>query len=237
MKRKDVGCPQACPIAMVLVHCQSHWRQSIPPLLKARQKFFGIDNVDVNTGAVKKDKVIASWATNTTYVTSILGRVVLLDSYISRPELPTSPIDRRYAPVLPQDFIDVRPEAIFLGHGHGDHADNAAYIAKWTNAMIYATPETCARDRSRTSRGWRPTRITQTAACRTFRMPTPVNCVGVVPRGSRPGQYNEGPNAGLLEEQRHQACHAARFAGLRSRVQVRPLGNGARRSVLSRTPR
>jgi hypothetical protein len=27
----------------------------------------------------------------------------------------------------------------------------------------------------------------------------PVNCVGVVPRGSRPGQYNEGPNAGLLK--------------------------------------
>src|SRR5204863_376082 len=25
----------------------------------------------------------------------------------------------------------------------------------------------------------------------------PVNCVGVVPRGSRPGQFNEGPNAGL----------------------------------------
>ena len=114
-----------------------------PAVLKARQKFFGIDNVDVNTAAVKKDKVIASWATNTTYVTSILGHVILLDSYISRPELPTAPIDRRYAPLLPQDLIDVRPEAIFLGHGHGDHADNAAYIAKWTNATIYATPETC----------------------------------------------------------------------------------------------
>ena len=110
-----------------------------PALLKARQKFFGIDNVDVNTGAVKKDKVIASWATNTTYVTSILGHVILLDSYLSRPELPTTPIDKRYDPVLPQDLIDVHPEAIFLGHGHGDHADNAAYVAKWTNATIYAS--------------------------------------------------------------------------------------------------
>ena len=60
-------------------------------MIKARQKFFGIENVDANTGAVKKDKVIASWATNTTYVASLLGRVVLLDSYISRPELPTTP--------------------------------------------------------------------------------------------------------------------------------------------------
>src|SRR5213078_2756567 len=87
-------------------------------MIKARQKFFGIENVDANTGAVRKDKVIASWATNTTYASSIMGHVVLLDSYLSRPELPTSPIDRRYDPILPQDLVDVRPEAIFLGHGH-----------------------------------------------------------------------------------------------------------------------
>ena len=167
-------------------------------MLKARQKFFGIDNVDVNTAAVKNDKVIASWATNTTYVVSIMGRVVLLDSYITTPQLPSSPIDRRYAPVLPQDFIDVRPEAIFLGHGHGDHADNAAYIAKWTNATIYASPETCLvmqqdvvrmADRPESSERWRA--VPSESA--------PVNCVGVVPTGSRPGQYNEGPNAGLLK--------------------------------------
>src|SRR5690349_4086686 len=81
-----------------------------PAMIKARQKFFGIENVDANTGAVKKDKVIASWGTNTTYVTSLLGRVVLFDSYITRPELPTSPIDQRYSPLLPQDLIDVQPE-------------------------------------------------------------------------------------------------------------------------------
>src|SRR4051794_27811746 len=58
-------------IAMCL--CSSAtWAAVDPAVLKARQKFFGIDNVDTNTGAVKKDKVIASWATNTTYVTSIL---------------------------------------------------------------------------------------------------------------------------------------------------------------------
>lgn len=166
-----------------------------PAVLKARQKFFGIDNVDVNTGAVKKDKVIASWATNTTYVTSILGHVILLDSYISRPELPTSPIDRRYSPVLPQDLIDVRPEAIFLGHGHGDHADNAAYIAKWTNATIYSTPETCdvmQADVARMAADPNP----QNGGAPYLPDANPVNCIGVVPRGSRPGQFDEGPNAG-----------------------------------------
>ena len=165
-------------------------------MIKARQKFFGIENVDANTGSVKKDKVIASWATNTTYVTSILGRVVLLDSYITRPELPTTPIDRRYSPLLPQDLIDVQPEAIFLGHGHGDHADNAAYIAKWTNATIYSSPETCdvmQQDVARMAADPNP----QNGGVPYLPNANPVNCVGVVPRGSRPGQFNEGPNAGL----------------------------------------
>ena len=74
---------------------------------------------------------------------AIGGRVVMLDSYISRPELPPQPLDTRYTPVLPKDAADARPEAIFLGHGHGDHADNAAYIAKWSGATIYASAETC----------------------------------------------------------------------------------------------
>jgi L-ascorbate metabolism protein UlaG (beta-lactamase superfamily) len=167
-------------------------------MITARQKFFGIENVDATTGAVKKDKVVASWATNTTYVTSILGHVILLDSYISRPELPTAPIDRRYSPLLPQDLIDVRPEAIFLGHGHGDHADNAAYIAKWTNAPIYSTPETCdvmQLDVARMAADPNP----QNGGVPYLPNANPVNCIGVVPRGSRPGQYNEGPNAGLLK--------------------------------------
>src|SRR6267143_5498253 len=83
-------------------------RKADPALVAARQKFFGMENVD-EKGRVAKDKVIFSWATNTSYVTSVLGRVILLDSYVSRPELPTTPLDRRYTPFLPQDFVDVRP--------------------------------------------------------------------------------------------------------------------------------
>ena len=95
-----------------------------PALVAARQKFFGIENVD-ERGRVDKGKVIFSWATNTTYAVSMQGRIILLDSYINRPELPTTPLDTRRTPILPQDFVALRPEAIFLGHGHGDHADNA----------------------------------------------------------------------------------------------------------------
>ena len=158
-------------------------------LLKARQKFFGIENVDVNTGAVKKDKVIYSWATNTTYVTSILGHVVLLDSYISKPELPTGTLQERYAPFLPQDFIDLKPEAIFLGHGHFDHADNAAYIAKRTGATIYASPETCDAMQADVAKMAADPNL-HNGGAKVIPDATPVNCVDVVPRGSFPGEYD-----------------------------------------------
>src|SRR6185436_12796568 len=55
--------------------------------IAARQKFFGIENVDAATGAVKSDKIIFSWATNTTYVVSVLGRIVMMDSYVTRLEV------------------------------------------------------------------------------------------------------------------------------------------------------
>src|SRR5262249_51009266 len=44
------------------------------PLLKARQKIFGIENVNSETGQVREDRVIFSWLTNTTYAVSLKGR-------------------------------------------------------------------------------------------------------------------------------------------------------------------
>jgi L-ascorbate metabolism protein UlaG (beta-lactamase superfamily) len=162
-------------------------RDANATLIKARQKFFGIENVD-ERGRIDRDKVIFSWATNTTYVVAAAGRVFLLDSYINRPELPTAPLDKRRTPILPQDFVDARPEAIFLGHGHGDHADNAAFVAKWTGATIYASPETCDVMQLDVTRMWNdPNKVNHGAKI----VPNgdPVSCIGVVPRSSPPGEY------------------------------------------------
>jgi len=164
-----------------------HHGSADPKLIAARQKFFGIENVD-SKGRVRKDKVIFSWATNTTYVASVLGRIILLDSYINRPELPTTPIDKRRTPILPQDFIDARPEAIFLGHGHGDHADNAAYVSKWTGATIYASPETCDVMQQDVNRMWNDPNL-HNGGAKIIPNGDPADCVGVVPRNSPPGEY------------------------------------------------
>jgi hypothetical protein len=172
-------------------------------LVEARQKFFGVENVD-KQGRVERDKVIVSWATNTTYVVAAGGHVFLLDSYINRPELPTTPLDKRRTPILPQDFIDVRPEAIFLGHGHGDHADNAAYVAKWTGATIYASPETCDVMQQDVIRMWNDPNL-HNGGARVIPNGDPVACVGAVPRNSPPGEYTgtlENPTNGTTTVRR-----------------------------------
>jgi hypothetical protein len=148
--------------------------------IAARQKFFGIENVDAATGAVKSDKIIFSWATNTTYVVSVLGRIVIMDSYVTRLE-----VEPGRTNFVIQDLVDVKPEALFIGHGHFDHADNAAYIAKWTNATIYASPEACDQFQADVLRMYNdPNEIN--GGKKIVANADPVHCVPVVSRGSTP---------------------------------------------------
>lgn len=107
-------------------------------IVAARQKIFGLDNVDPKSGAVRQDKVIVSWITNASFAVAVKGHVLLLDTFVTR--LETTP---GRTPLVIQDLVDVTPDYIFIGHGHFDHADNAAYIAAQTGATIFASPETC----------------------------------------------------------------------------------------------
>jgi len=156
-------------------------------IITARQRFFGAENVEPRNGKVREDRVIFSWITNAGYAVSFRGRVVLLDTYINRFEVPpASGPDLRRTPFGAQDLIDVHPEAIFLGHGHGDHADNAAYIAKWLNISIYSTPETCDVMQQDVAR-MAADPNTVNGGSKLVPNANPVNCIGVVPRGSVPG--------------------------------------------------
>jgi len=156
-------------------------------MIAARQHFFGTENVDAETGQVRRDRVIFSWITNAGYAASFRGRVVLLDSYINRFEVPpNSGPDLRRTPFGAQDLIDLHPEAIFLGHGHGDHADNAAYVAKWLNIPIYTTPETCDVMQQDVAR-MAADPNTNNGGAKLVPDANPVKCIGVVPRGSVPG--------------------------------------------------
>jgi len=112
--------------------------QRDPAMIAARSKFFGIENVDQRTGQVDQSRVIISWITNASFAVAASGHVMLLDTYVTRLEVMPG-----RTPFVIQDLVDLQPEALFIGHGHFDHADNAAYIAQKTGAIIYASPETC----------------------------------------------------------------------------------------------
>ena len=112
----------------------------------------------------------------------------LLDTYINRPELP--PIDGapdlRRSPISIQELVALGPEAIFLGHGHGDHADNAAYIAKQLNIPIYSTPETCDVMQADVTRLFNDPNVNN-GGVRIIPNGRPVTCIPLVTRGSVPG--------------------------------------------------
>src|SRR5438309_11779007 len=157
--------------------------------IAARQKFFGVENVNPGTGDLRRDRVIFSWITNAGYAASFRGRIVLLDTYINRFEVPPgSGPDLRRTPFGAQDLVDLHPEAIFLGHGHGDHADNAAYVSKWTGATIYASAETCDVMQADTTRMWNDPNLVN-GGVKIIPNGDPVKCVAVVPRNSPPGEY------------------------------------------------
>src|SRR6267143_3936155 len=107
-------------------------------LVKARQLVFGVENVDARTGTVDRDKVIFSWLTNATLAASIKGHVVLLDTFVHRAEI----VPGR-TPFVVEDLVSLRPEAAFIGHGHGDHADNAAWLGAKLKMPVYASAESC----------------------------------------------------------------------------------------------
>jgi hypothetical protein len=108
-------------------------------LVRARNLVFGAENVNQRTGEVEPGKVLFSWATNATLAVSIKGHIVLLDTYVHRAEA----VPGR-TPFVVEDLLALKPEAAFLGHGHGDHADNAAWLGAKLGMPIYASAETCA---------------------------------------------------------------------------------------------
>src|SRR5262245_13741968 len=116
-------------------HSHHHASQA---LIDARTKIFGIENVDQRTGALPKDKVIFSWLGHITGAISFRGRIIMADTYVAR--LETTP---GRTPFVIQDVVNMKPEAVFIGHGHGDHSYNAAVIAANTGATIYMSPEAC----------------------------------------------------------------------------------------------
>jgi L-ascorbate metabolism protein UlaG (beta-lactamase superfamily) len=138
----------------------------------ARQHFFGAENVAAD-GSVRRDRVILSWFSVASLAAAIDGHVVLLDAYIHKEEdLPN------YVPTTTDELVALRPEALFIGHGHFDHAATGGEIIARTGAFLVGTPEHCDQ--------------AEVQAAAYAEQAVDVRCVDVVTRGSDPGaEVNE----------------------------------------------
>ena len=126
--------------------------------LKARQRHFGVENVDPVSGAVRRDRVILSWVGVTNFAMAIRGHVVLLDAWVPRGG--TS----GYVPTSPHELAALAPEAIFIGHAHFDHAADATPIALASGATLVGNAEQCAALRARAQSAMPPRCVAALAA-------------------------------------------------------------------------
>lgn len=109
-----------------------------PASVRTRRRFFGEANVD-GLGRVRPDRVVLSWFGVTGFALAFGGQVFLLDAWVPRGEY------SGYVPTSPDELATLRPSHVFLGHGHFDHAADAAYIAVQSGALVLGTPEHCAQ--------------------------------------------------------------------------------------------
>ena len=106
-------------------------------MIEARQKFFGKQYVDENTGKISPDQVIFSWVGVSNFAVAINGRVILLDAWIPGGE------ESNYIPATPDELAALQPEAIFIGHAHFDHVNHAAEIIEKSGATLIGTSGHC----------------------------------------------------------------------------------------------
>jgi hypothetical protein len=135
--------------------------------IAARKHFLGAENVQAD-GRPLPGRVVLSWFSVGSFAAALDGQVVLFDSYIHKGE-----DEPNYVPTTTEELVALRPAAIFIGHGHFDHAKNAGVIAARTGALVVGTPEHC--DQARAEAAGEPGGAAS------------VRCLDAVSRGSAPG--------------------------------------------------
>lgn len=138
--------------------------------IQTRQRIFHPENVDPATGSLPADRVILSWAGDMTFAAAIGGHVVLLDAWVVRG-------GPAVVPTSPEELAALAPEAIFIGHGHFDHALDAPVVAKLSGAKVVGTEEHCKQVRQQAKDQFDPD-------------PT-IDCVVAFAEGAAPGGKTE----------------------------------------------
>lgn len=92
------------------------------------------------------DEVKIWWYGVASFIVSAGGHLFLFDAW----EIIGLHAD--YSPVKREDLVAIAPEAIFIGHGHFDHAGDMGYVAGHTGAPVIGGEATCATAREQAER-------------------------------------------------------------------------------------
>src|SRR3954468_22855197 len=134
--------------------------------IAARQRFFGVDNVNPRTGAVRTDRVIMSWVGVSTFAASFNGHVIMLDGYLAYARNGTWGSSAEYLGFDEKDYAAINPEMYLFGHGHGDHMGNTPQIlALLPPLQMNGMQEHCNDIKARMA-------------------PAPVNCTSILAAGA-----------------------------------------------------
>lgn len=94
-------------------------------------------------GATRTDEVKVWWYGVSSFIVSAGGHLFLFDAW------EIVGVHKDYVPIGRDDLVAMRPEAIFIGHGHFDHAADTGYIAGRTGAAVIAGSNVCLTARQK----------------------------------------------------------------------------------------
>lgn len=97
-------------------------------------------------GATDPAQVKLWWVGVASFIASMGGHLFLLDAW------EIVGLQQDYLPLGREDLVAIQPEAIFIGHGHFDHAGDMGYVAGRTGAPVIAGTATCATAREQAAR-------------------------------------------------------------------------------------
>ena len=77
------------------------------------------------------------WVGVSSFIVSLNGHLFLLDAW------EIVGFHTHYLPITRDDLVALQPEAIFVGHGHFDHAGDVGYVAGNTKALVIGSQSVC----------------------------------------------------------------------------------------------
>lgn len=110
-----------------------------PEVQAARDRLLG-------PGATDPAQAKLWWFGVASFIASLGGHLFLLDAW------EIVGVHANYAPLTREDLAAIAPEAIFIGHGHFDHAADMGYVSGHTGAVVVGGESVCELAKEQASR-------------------------------------------------------------------------------------